>query len=61
MIVQFKPRSKDYKSRAEAMIKGQIELYECNACGKDFEVLFEQFPEKCPHCNTKIDWGNSEK
>jgi len=62
MIVQFKPRRANMNSnRVEAMIKGQIESYECNSCGKEFEVLFEQFPERCPHCNMRIDWGNSEK
>ena len=61
MIIQFKPRVKGSKNRVEALMKGEIEVYSCNACGEDFEVMFEDFPEKCPYCGKIIDWESSEK
>ena len=61
MIVQFKPREVRSGNRVEALVKGEIEVYDCNKCGEEFEVLFNDFPEKCPYCNTIIDWENSEK
>lgn len=61
MIVQFKPREVRSSNRVEALVKGEIEVYECDNCGEEFEVMFNKFPDKCPHCSYKIDWGNSEK
>lgn len=61
MIIQFRPRERGSKNRVEALMKGEVETYTCNDCGEDFEVLFENFPEKCPHCNRVIDWESSEK
>ena len=61
MRIQFKPRVKGSKNRVEALMKGEIEIYSCNDCGEDFEVMFEDFPEKCPHCGKIIDWESSEK
>ena len=57
-IVQFRPRVKTDVShnRTEALMKGQLEVYTCNTCEEDFEVLFNDFPDKCPHCGRKIEW-----
>lgn len=62
-VIQFKPRRDcevSSRDRVEAMVKGKIETYECNNCGELFDVLFGNRPDKCPNCNLRIDWGNSE-
>ena len=57
-IIQFRPRKKEIsQNRVEAMMKGQLEEYICNTCGKNFEVLFDNKPERCPHCNRIIEWS----
>ena len=58
-ILQFRPRQKKVSSdnRVEAMMKGQLETYTCNTCGGDFEVLFNNFPDRCPHCGREIEWS----
>ena len=57
MIVQFKPKSN--KNRVEALMKGKITIFTCDTCGGDIEVLFDNFPDKCPNCGLKMDWRNS--
>ena len=47
---------KKLMSRTEALIKGLIETYTCDSCGGDFEVINEQFPERCPCCNMEMEW-----
>ena len=60
-IVQFEPRSrKSSTNRVEALVKGELEVYECDTCGKEFEVVFGNKPDKCPHCNRLICWENEE-
>lgn len=54
MIIQFKPKSKI--NRVEALMKGQIEQYSCDTCGYEFEVIFNNKPDKCPNCGLKINW-----
>ncbi len=60
VIVEFRPRSKKKQSeeakRLEAMIKGKLEVYTCNNCGKRIEVMNDEFPTHCPGCNAKIRW-----
>lgn len=57
-IVQFRPRVKQENSnnRIEALMKGQVDEYTCQNCGEDFEVLFDNKPDRCPHCNMLIEW-----
>lgn len=57
-IVQFRPRQKNepQQNRVEALMKGQLEEYTCDTCGGDFEVMFGNFPDKCPHCGRMIIW-----
>lgn len=56
-IIQFKPKSQI--NRIEALVKGQITMFTCDVCGGDIEVLFDNYPEKCPNCGLIMDWRNS--
>ena len=61
VIVEFRPRSKKKQSgeakRLEAMIKGKLEVYTCDNCGGDIEVINDEFPSHCPHCNVELlEW-----
>ena len=58
-IVQFRPRQTKEINRVEALMKGQVETYTCNNCGEDFEVIYNNRPDKCPNCFYSIDWGAS--
>ena len=58
-ILQFRPRSGQTftsRDRVEAMVKGQLDEYTCDSCGGVFEVLFDEKPNKCPHCKRQIRW-----
>ena len=57
MIVQFKPKSKT--NRVEALMKGEIQVFECNECHGEFEVYFDKKPDRCPICNLPINWQDS--
>ena len=61
-IIQFRRRQvkSDDAERVEAMVKGNIEVYTCNTCGEDFEVLNSRFPKTCPCCGVEIDEWRSE-
>lgn len=57
-IIQFKFRQKETsQNRVEAMVKGQLDTYVCDTCGESFDVLFDNKPERCPHCNRIIEWS----
>lgn len=62
MIVQFKPRRArtESRNRIKALTKGKLKVFNCDGCGGEFEVLFDEFPEKCPHCGVEFDWENSK-
>ena len=53
---QYRVKSKEIsdKDRYKAMAKGKYEVYVCEDCGGDIEVIDEQFPSTCPHCGTEI-------
>ena len=59
MIVQFEPKKVRSSNRIEALVKSQIRTFNCDECGGEFEVLFNKFPNECPHCGLKFDWENS--
>lgn len=61
-IVQFRPvqkKKEPQRNRVEALMKGQVRTFNCDSCGGEFEVLYNNFPDKCPHCGLEFDWGNS--
>lgn len=57
---RFKSKSDGMMSRTEALVKGKIDIYKCNSCGEDFEVINEEFPECCPVCGIEILQWNTE-
>ena len=62
-IIQFAPRSKKVSTntnRVEALVKGELDVYICDTCGEEFEVVFDNKPDKCPHCNRVICWENEK-
>lgn len=58
-IVQFRPRVKQENSnnRIEALMRGQLETYICDVCGGEFDVLYGNFPDECPHCHRTMKWS----
>ena len=61
-IIKFRQREhRDKPNRFEALVKGQIEVYRCDMCGENFEVLFGKKPERCPHCMRYFTGWNEEK
>lgn len=60
-IIQFSPKQTHLnRNRIEALSKGNIRTFECCECGEEFEVLFDKFPDECPHCHRRINWEESE-
>jgi len=47
-------------SRAEALAKDLISVYSCNMCGGEFEVIADNYPERCPCCNRVIEKWNKD-
>ena len=60
-ILQFKPRYKtpavDEKTRLKMMAEGRVELYNCNGCNCEIEVIDNNFPDTCPGCGDELDWS----
>ena len=44
------------QERCRALARGTLETYQCNSCGKSFEVDEYNKPDKCPHCGLTIRW-----
>lgn len=62
-IIEFRRRDKkEEMSRTEALVKGKIDVYRCDSCGKEFEVINDVFPDTCPGCGVVISvWNDSEE
>jgi len=61
-IIEFKKKEKKVMSRTEALVKGKLDVYRCDSCGKEFEVIDNDYPDKCPGCGLPIqNWQNSEE
>ena len=64
-IIAFNVRRRNGKTleaeRWKALVKGNIEYYNCDDCGGEIEVINGDFPKRCPHCGTEIlDWSDEE-
>ena len=55
-IVSFIPRKTENKEakRWKALAKGNIMNFTCNTCGKEFEVINDEYPDCCPGCGRRI-------
>lgn len=42
------------QERLKALVRGNIDVYICENCHDEFEVINEKFPEMCPHCGAVI-------
>lgn len=63
-FARFKQRSKSTKDaeRLKALFNGNVEVYVCEECGGDIEVINNVFPTRCPCCGLRIsDWCGGEK
>ena len=53
----FKQVSNEEARRLSALVTGKLEVYTCNNCGGDIEVIDGEFPTHCPHCNVELlEW-----
>ena len=52
---EFYMKKKDAE-RLKALCEGKVEVYTCNGCGRDFEVVDDNFPEVCPCCGVPLAW-----
>ncbi len=48
------------KYRLRALAEGQIRTFNCDNCGEEFEVYYDEFPDKCPGCKAVFDWEGSK-
>lgn len=55
-IVKFEKKHNEINERAKLLAMGRIEIYTCDACGEDIEVVDGIKPERCPGCDREIDW-----
>ena len=59
-IIEFKKREKKKSVRVndaeryKALVKGKIDVFTCDNCGSDIEVINGVYPERCPGCGLKI-------
>ena len=60
-IIKFRPRESNDARRLKALVKGKIDVYMCDTCGEEFEVIDGEFPKTCPCCNITITQWNSEE
>jgi predicted RNA-binding Zn-ribbon protein involved in translation (DUF1610 family) len=66
-IIDFRKNVENLKakhkpmSRIEAMVKGLVEIYTCNNCGGDIEVIDKVYPDCCPNCGAEIlEWNDED-
>ena len=57
---RYRNRKCKTQSYIEAMVKGLIEIYTCNRCGGEIEVINNNFPKNCPNCHVIIDSWDAE-
>lgn len=56
-----KERRSQNRNRVQALMRGAVDIYNCDKCGGEFEVIYDNKPDRCPHCNTKFNWKASEE
>ncbi len=40
--------------RVKALARGEVQVYICDNCGEEFEVISDNYPDKCPGCKLRI-------
>ena len=56
---KFRKKPKvDESYRLKMLARGKIEVYTCNNCGGDIEVIDGEFPKECPCCQIEIEEWN---
>lgn len=52
---------KEEAKRLKALAHNKLQVFICDICGDEFEVIDDEYPEKCPGCGRKITEWNKEE